>query len=96
MNRYYISHHGIDGQKWGVRNGPPYPLDKNQKNNTKSSSNSNTKRILKIGFDYIKKILLFNNQSIVDQVIMQDNLQNAAKEMKRRNVYTMHISELYK
>lgn len=23
---YYISHHGIAGQKWGVRNGPPYPL----------------------------------------------------------------------
>jgi len=23
----YISHHGIEGQKWGVRNGPPYPLD---------------------------------------------------------------------
>ena len=22
-----LSHHGIDGQKWGVRNGPPYPLD---------------------------------------------------------------------
>lgn len=20
-------HHGIEGQKWGVRNGPPYPLD---------------------------------------------------------------------
>lgn len=23
----YLSHHGIKGQKWGVRNGPPYPLD---------------------------------------------------------------------
>lgn len=23
----YISHHGIKGQKWGVKNGPPYPLD---------------------------------------------------------------------
>lgn len=23
---YYISHHGISGQRWGVRNGPPYPL----------------------------------------------------------------------
>lgn len=34
MNNYYkivmknntLSHHGIDGQRWGVRNGPPYPL----------------------------------------------------------------------
>lgn len=24
-----IQHHGIMGQKWGVRNGPPYPLDYN-------------------------------------------------------------------
>lgn len=23
-----IYHHGVDGQKWGVKNGPPYPLDK--------------------------------------------------------------------
>ena len=23
-----ISHHGIKGQQWGVKNGPPYPLDK--------------------------------------------------------------------
>lgn len=22
----YLSHHGIQGQKWGVKNGPPYPL----------------------------------------------------------------------
>lgn len=22
----YLAHHGIDGQKWGQRNGPPYPL----------------------------------------------------------------------
>lgn len=25
--RNYIKHHGIKGQKWGVKNGPPYPLD---------------------------------------------------------------------
>lgn len=26
-NQYYICHHGILGQKWGKKNGPPYPLD---------------------------------------------------------------------
>lgn len=24
---YILMHHGIKGQHWGVRNGPPYPLD---------------------------------------------------------------------
>lgn len=23
----FLAHHGIEGQKWGVRNGPPYPID---------------------------------------------------------------------
>ena len=27
MTKYYLAHHGIKGQKWGVKNGPPYPLD---------------------------------------------------------------------
>lgn len=31
FNDLYISHHGIKGQKWGVRNGPPYPLGEGQK-----------------------------------------------------------------
>ena len=26
MSELYIAHHGILGQKWGKRNGPPYPL----------------------------------------------------------------------
>lgn len=32
-----IYHHGIKNQKWGVRNGPPYPLER-QKKFTNSSS----------------------------------------------------------
>lgn len=27
-SHYYISHHGRKGQKWGVLNGPPYPLSR--------------------------------------------------------------------
>ena len=29
-----LVHHGIKGQKWGVRNGPPYPLDRSKKSDT--------------------------------------------------------------
>ena len=30
LDQNYLSHHGILGQKWGKKNGPPYPLSSNQ------------------------------------------------------------------
>lgn len=43
-----LAHHGIKGQKWGVRNGPPYPIDKSSesgkiKNRPKSITVSRNK-----------------------------------------------------
>ncbi len=38
MNTKYLSHHGIKGQKWGVRNGPPYPLGPSQHSTASKSS----------------------------------------------------------
>ena len=33
LSETYLEHHGVQGQKWGVRNGPPYPLSRQKKGN---------------------------------------------------------------
>lgn len=32
-----VAHHGIKGQKWGIRNGPPYPLDQSKVDGLKNA-----------------------------------------------------------
>lgn len=49
-----ISHHGIEGQKWGVRNGPPYPL--NSKALASSVFNNANRRINKISSDVTSSV----------------------------------------
>lgn len=34
----YLEHHGIKGQKWGVLNGPPYPIGSQLKNKTPNNT----------------------------------------------------------
>lgn len=42
----YLCHHGTKGQKWGVKNGPPYPIEKKRKFGFKK---------IKEEFDYTKR-----------------------------------------
>ena len=53
----YLMHHGIKGQKWGVENGPPYPLNP-QKDYSKAEQKANAENIKK----YIK------NRSLKDEI----------------------------
>lgn len=52
-----ISHHGISGQKWGVKHGPPYPLgsgkDYTIKKNTKTYRSTIGKEDSKSGHKYV-------------------------------------------
>lgn len=47
MNETYIAHHGISGQKWGKKNGPPYPLKESQKSFKEKKRTSTSGKINK-------------------------------------------------
>ena len=53
-------HHGIEGQKWGIRNGPPYPLDEkhngSEKNKNQDNNTSDIEKEKKFMNDNIKDL----------------------------------------
>ena len=38
----FLMHHGVKGQEWGVRNGPPYPLKPNQRSAAEKEAEGGT------------------------------------------------------
>lgn len=54
----YLSHHGKEGQKWGVRNGPPYPLDRKKVNANKKRQTKDLKIVKNMSNDEIKEKIL--------------------------------------
>lgn len=56
-----LYHHGIKGQKWGVKNGPPYPLDKNGKPTKSNSSTTSINRSKNINESIRKGKIRINN-----------------------------------
>ncbi|MBQ0088379.1 MAG: hypothetical protein KBT27_03480 [Prevotellaceae bacterium] len=42
-NKSYLKHHGIKGQHWGDRNGPPYPLSESKHNKVLKGSSQSDK-----------------------------------------------------
>ena len=44
MSANELYHHGIDGQRWGVKHGPPYPLDRADHNKVVEKSKKATEK----------------------------------------------------
>lgn len=43
-NYAFLVHHGVEGQKWGVRHGPPYPLNRGSRKTSNKSTSSKSKK----------------------------------------------------
>lgn len=71
-----LKHYGIDGQKWGVRNGPPYPLDRQKVK--KSSVQDKAKRVLKDADD----LTLDELRVLAQKIEWEKKLSDVAFEKK--------------
>jgi len=73
-----ISHHGISGMHWGVRNGPPYPLNSQSKISRKSYEKLN---------DIYKSMPLANRRLIDPDTNEGDGYFTDYREYKKQVAY---------
>lgn len=76
-----LYHHGVQGQHWGVRNGPPYPL------NTNELSSTSPKIVLNNGDSIYKKGTVIGRFGDYDLKYPTYFYTNKAD----RNIYENHI-----
>ena len=88
----YLMHHGIEGQKWGVRHGPPYPLDrktsseiKKGKEVTESKSSDDKKEYedeFTKDFDEVVELIKSKNpDKSIDDIIFEKSLEELSDSM---------------
>ena len=96
--RSYIEHHGVAGQKWGQRNGPPYPLKPNEhsaaekkagwrKSLENDGSDSNRKRVAKDSTKYLNQIdkkNAFNKRYYDDEIDKIASLKKHGSKLDKR------------
>lgn len=64
-----LSHHGIEGQKWGVRNGPPYPIQSGDHSAAeKRAMRKNYRAVKKTKLIRNKRTNPLNNKTVADNV----------------------------
>ena len=78
----YLSHHGIKGQKWGVKMGPPYPLGQGDHSKAEIAGMKKGKKGRTTG----GKVLGANSSALVE--VSQDSVNDVVKALSKdyRNI----------
>lgn len=79
----YLVHHGIKGQQWGVRNGPPYPLESGR--GIKKALKRNENRVAKAYHDYQKYSALDRRKKIWDGALKKATGVDASNPAKYKD-----------
>ena len=93
----YLMHHGILGQRWGHKNGPPYPLDANDHSSSekkagwmKSLSDKHKanvkKRKQKKALEKARKTKIENAKKAAEKQAYEDEKQKALKSGKASDI----------
>lgn len=81
-----LAHHGIDGQHWGVQNGPPYPLDRSISTGSRLRTSAEQRRMdkadAKWGAKQDKKV--------------RSKLQRAVQNTKQMKEYDKQLQKYYR
>lgn len=75
----FLAHHGIEGMHWGVKNGPPYPLDR-------SKGSIESRKHLVRSKD--KKAVAKRAASLTDEELKTANNRAAAESLYIKNNYS--------
>lgn len=77
-----LYHHGIEGQEWGKRNGPPYPLDRKEHNRIVRSAEATGKRNLS-----------YRRSRKYAKRMTDDDLNETIDRLKREEQYRRLVSQ---
>jgi len=83
LSQNELYHHGIDGQRWGVRHGPPYPLDRADHNKVIEKSEKASK----------KRNTSYNGSRKYAKRMSDKDLNNTIDRLQREETYRRLVSK---
>lgn len=86
-----LEHYGIEGQKWGVRNGPPYPLERKH-----GYHRIPNKKKAEIVLDNLDDLSLQEIRDLVSRMELEDKLVTMAYPPKKDGFASKMLKEVGK
>lgn len=99
MQDLYLIHHGVEGQQWGKRNGPPYPLNSIGKKSLKTwikvkRAESKANKILTRQAKKDAKSSKKDSYKINVDKMTDDELRAATERLKAENAYQSAVNDM--